>query len=396
MSNVADLLTADRLLELATEMVAIPSVTGNEQRLADWTAAFLSELGFRHLHRLPVPESGDSIVAEYGATHGPAVMLNFHLDTFPVCEGWTRDPLRPWRDGDRLYGLGAHDMKGGAACLLGAVEAIVRSGVELSGRLIVSATSDEENWSRGAHALIRSGALDGCVACLVPEPSNAGTLTIGQRGRHVFRLSFTGQAAHAAFGGGINAVTDAARVAARLAEPGTVDLGYDQRFDMTGSLCVIGLHGGGTLILVPEQAELFIDRHILPGETAEGAAAQIRAVVESCGIEGRYELSWDDRPTPAPGSFVVDPESTLVRTVREHLEREQGRAVRLVLGRSVADTSHFAVHGTVPTLICGPQGGNTCTADEYVDINSLVPTARTYVHSVLDLLNTAHSNEHRR
>jgi acetylornithine deacetylase/succinyl-diaminopimelate desuccinylase-like protein len=393
MSKAADLLTTDRLLELATEMIGIPSVTGNEQHLADWTAAFLNGLGFRDLRRLPVPESGESIVAEYGATRGPGVMLNFHLDTFPVCEGWTSDPLTPWREGDRLYGLGAHDMKGGAACLLGAIEAIVRSGVELPGRLLVSATSDEENWSRGAHAVIQSDALDGCVACLVPEPSHAGTLTIGQRGRHVFRLAFTGQAAHAAFGGGINAVTDAARVVARLAEPGAVDLGYDERFDMTGSLCVIGLHGGGTLILVPEQAELFIDRHILPVESAEGAAVQIRAVVDSCGIEGHYALSWDERPTPAPGPFVVDPGSVLVRTVREHLAREQGRAIRLVLGRSVADTSHFAVHGNVPTLICGPQGGNTCTADEYVEISSLVPTARTYVHSVLDLLNTERTND---
>lgn len=386
MPNPADLLSTERLLALAETLVAIPSVTGAEQRLADWTAAFLADLGFRNLRRLPVAESGESIVAEYGATNGPAVMLNFHLDTFPVCEGWTHDPLTPWIAGDRLYGLGAHDMKGGAACLLGAVEAIVRSGGELPGRLIVSATSDEENWSRGAHALINSGALEGCVACLVPEPSNAGTLTIGQRGRHVYRLAFSGQAAHAAFGGGINAVTDAAKVAARLAEPGVVDLGYAADFGMTGSLCVIGLHGGGTLILVPEQAELFIDRHILPGETAESAAAQIRAVVEACAIESRWELTWDERPTPAPGPFVVDPASILVQTVSAHLKREQNCDVKLVLGRSVADTSHFAVHGGVPTLICGPQGGNTCTADEYVTISSLLPTARTYVRSVLDLL----------
>lgn len=386
MTSAADLLSTDRLLALAGELVAIPSVTGEEQRLADWTAAFLGGLGFRNLRRLPVAESGESIVAEYGAPRGPALMLNFHLDTFPVCAGWTGDPLTPRLEGDRLYGLGAHDMKGGAACLLGAVEAIVRSGAELPGRLVVSATSDEENWSRGAHALIASGALEGCRACLVPEPSGAGTLTVGQRGRHIYRLAFTGRAAHAAFGGGVNAVADAARVAARLAEPGAVDLGHDERFAMAGSICVIGLRGGGTLILVPERAELFIDRHILPGESAAGAAGQIRAVVEACGIESRWELSWDERPTPAPGPFVVDPESALVRTVREHLAREQGREVRLALGRSVADTSHFAVHGGVPTLICGPQGGNTCTADEYVEVSSLLPTARTYVHSVLDLL----------
>jgi acetylornithine deacetylase/succinyl-diaminopimelate desuccinylase-like protein len=72
--------------------------------------------------------------------------------------------------------------------------------------------------------------------------------------------------------------------------------------------------------------------------------------------------------------------------VRKHLASEQGREVRLVLGRSVADTSHFAVHGGVPTLICGPQGGNTCEANEYVDVDSLLPVARTLVRSAIDLL----------
>lgn len=263
------------------------------------------------------------------------------------------------------------------------------SSVKLGGKLIVSATSDEENWSRGAHALIKSGWIDGCDYCLVPEPSDAGTLTIGQRGRHVFRLQFFGRTIHAAFGRGINAVADAAKVAARLHDPASVDLGYHPDFDLPGSLCVIGLHGGGTLILVPEYAELFIDRHILPGQTVAAAAAQIRAVVEQAGIESRYELSWDERPTPAPGPFLVSPDSDFVKTVKQHLEAEQGKPVCFVLGRSVADTSHIAVHGGIPTLICGPQGGNTCEANEYVQISSLLPTARVYVQSVLALLGKA-------
>jgi len=60
--------------------------------------------------------------------------------------------------------------------------------------------------------------------------------------------------------------------------------------------------------------------------------------------------------------------------------------VGLILGRSVADTNHFAVHGGVPTIICGPSGGNTCEANEYVELSSLPAIARTYVRSVLDLL----------
>ncbi len=81
-------------------------------------------------------------------------------------------------------------------------------------------------------------------------------------------------------------------------------------------------------------------------------------------------------------------DSAFVQTLKRNLERETGWDVGFVLGRSVADTNHIAVHGGVPTVILGPTGGNTCEANEYVNISSLVPVARTYVRSALDLLGT--------
>ncbi len=384
MQNLTDAIELARIVELAETLVSIPSVTGQEHEIADWTYEHLKAIGLAGVQRLPVQEAGDTIVGWIdGPASGPTMMLNFHLDTFPVCDGWNTDPLTPHLQDGRLYGLGAHDMKGGGACALAAVEALAQSGIELGGRLLVSATTDEENWSRGAHALIASGLLEGCQYCLIPEPSAPATLTIGARGRHVFDLTFRGQTSHAAYGEGINAVVDAARVVARLEE---IELGFDEAFGIGGSLCVIGFHGGGTLILVPEEAQVFIDRHILPGQTVEEAAAQIHTVVRETGISSTHELTWDERPTPAPAPYVVPPDSVFVQTAKRALERETGQPVEFVLSRSVADTNHFAVHGGVPTLICGPQGGNTCRANEYVEVDSLLHTARTLVQVVADLL----------
>lgn len=386
MANPVDLITEARLVELTQTLVSVPSVTGREHVLADWVYDHFRTIGLSGVQRLPVEEVADTIVGWIeGPADGPAMMLNFHLDTFDVFEGWQTDPFTPHLENGRLYGLGSHDMKGGAACVLAAVEALLQAGVELGGRLLVSATTDEENWSRGAHALINSGLLANCRYCLVPEPSAPGTLTIGQRGRHVFHLTFHGKTVHAAYGGGVNAVVDAAKVVALLSDSQAVDLGYHQEFERSGTLCVIGFQGGGTLILVPELAEVFIDRHILPGQTVEEAAAQIRAVVERAGIASTYDLTWDERPTPAPPPFLVPSDSHLVQTVAKYLAQEQKRDIKFVLGRSVADTNHFAVHGGVPTLICGPQGGNTCEANEYVEVASLVGVARVYVRSVMEL-----------
>jgi len=387
MTDPLELVDEDRLTELTKTLVSIPSVTNREHEISDWIYQKFKSLGLSDVRRLPVEEAGDTIVGWIdGPEDGPKMMLNFHMDTFGVFDGWDTDPFTPHVEGDRLYGLGAHDMKGGAACLLGTVEALVESGVEMGGRVLVSATSDEENWSRGAHELINNGLLKDCSYCMVPEPTAPATITIGQRGRHVFHLTFHGRTVSAAYDSGVNAVVDAARVTAALANMDEKALGYNEEFGMRGSLCVIGLHGGGTMILVPELAEVYVDRHILPGETVEDAAAQVRETIMGAGIEGTYEMKWDERPTPAPSSFIVPPDSLFVRTVKKILEDELGRDLRLILGRSVADTNHFAVHGGVPTIICGPSGGNTCEANEYVELSSLPVIARTYVRSVLDLL----------
>jgi acetylornithine deacetylase/succinyl-diaminopimelate desuccinylase-like protein len=379
-----DHLKKERIVELARTLVSIPSVTNQEQEIADWAYDHFRSLGLSNLQRFPVEDSGDSVIGWIdGRSDGPSLMLNFHLDTFPICAGWDSDPLKPHIENGRLYGLGAHDMKGGGACVLAAVEAILVSGLELGGRLIVSGTTDEENWSRGAHALINSGLLEGCQGCLIPEPSAPATLTVGARGRHVYHLVFRGKTAHAAYDEGINAVVDAAQVVANLEG---IDMGYHEEFDVRGSLCVIGFHGGGTLILVPEEAHVYVDRHILPGQSPEQAAAQIEEVVQNTGIESTYQLTWDERPTPAPAPYVVPADSRLVQTVKRNMERELGLPARLWLQRSVADTNHFAVHGGIPTLVWGPQGGNTCQANEYVEIDSLLAVTRTYVQTALDLL----------
>jgi succinyl-diaminopimelate desuccinylase len=384
-------LNQDRMVALAREIVAIPSVTNAEQAMSDYTASFLGSLGYT-VTRLPVPESGDTIVATYG-TGDQAVMLNFHLDTFDVFAGWQTDPFEPVTVGDRLYGLGAHDMKGGAACVLAIAEAIVRSGVTLPGRVIISATSDEENWSRGAHVMIDSGLLDGCVAALVPEPAAAATLTVGQRGRHVFRVRFNGKTVHAAFGGGINAAADAARFVAAVEEPEHVDLGWSEPFGLAGTLNVIGIHSGGTMILVPEVADVWIDRHILPGETLAHARHQIETVLKEVVRHSTWELFVDERPTPAPGPYIVPESSSLVQAMRTAIAIEYDSPVTLVLGRSVADTSHIAFHGGIPTVICGPQGGNTCEANEWLDLPSLLPTARAMTRGMVSLLSSPYRTE---
>jgi hypothetical protein len=82
---------------------------------------------------------------------------------------------------------------------------------------------------------------------------------------------------------------------------------------------------------------------------------------------------------------VVPAESAFTRVVRASLAHELGREVSLTLAQSVADVNHIAVHGGVPALTMGPWGGNTCEADEWIDLDSLVHIARAHVNAVLGM-----------
>lgn len=386
MINRIDRISADRVIELTKTLVEIPSETGKEQELAEWMIDFYTGLGLSGITKLPVKDAGDTVFATLKGEGGPKMMLNYHIDTFDAFEGWKTDPFRAVEDGGRIYGLGAHDMKGGTACALAALEAIVESGVELGGDLIISGTSDEEYWSRGVHELIKTGLLSGCKYCIVPEPAERGSLIIGQRGRHVFKLRFYGSSVSAAYDEGINAVVDASRVVAEFEKHKPNGFGYIPEYDMRGTLCVTGFHGGGDKIYVPELAEVTIDRHILPGQTVNDAAQLINRIIDDVDIGGRYELTWDERPTPAPTSYITPPTSPLVKFARQNLEAELGETVSLTLARSVADTNHIAVHGGVPTIIMGPSGGNTCEANEWVDEDSLPVITKAITRTVLDLM----------
>ena len=383
-----DHITKERVIEITKTLVEIPSETGKEKVIGDWLIAFFEELGLSEITRLPVEEAGDTVYAVYKGGDGPKLMLNFHIDTFDAFEGWDTPPFKVVEKEGRLYGLGAHDMKGGAACALVALEALVKSGTRLGGDLIISGTSDEEYWSRGAHELIKSGILAGCEYCIVPEPADHATILIGQRGRHVFKLRFYGSSISAAYDEGINAIVDASKVIAEFEKHKPDGFGYLPEYGMRGTLCVTGFHSGGDKIYVPELSEVTIDRHILPGQTVEDAADQIKRIITEADIKGRYELTWDERPTPAPTSYITPPDSKLVQTAKRCLEAELGEEVRFELARSVADTNHIAVYGELPTIIMGPSGGNTCEANEWVDIKSLPQITRAIINSVRELLGT--------
>lgn len=129
-----------------------------------------------------------------GTGGGRSIMLSGHIDVVQRGSKWTQDPFGGKIIGNRLYGRGAVDMKGGIAAMTCAVKAIQESGMKLKGDIRIGTVVDEEAGGMGTLALVAEGyRADGC---LITEPTHLkiaplcrgilwGELTIEGRAGHI-------------------------------------------------------------------------------------------------------------------------------------------------------------------------------------------------------------------
>src|SRR5262249_55174184 len=138
----ADAVDAGWTTAALERLVRVPSVTGDEGAVQDAVADLLAEIGIPAERLEPDPAEaradragpgeempGDRlriVLGRLGSGGGRRIVLVGHVDVVPVGDPatWTRDPWAAERDGDRLYGRGAVDMKGGVASILGALHAL--------------------------------------------------------------------------------------------------------------------------------------------------------------------------------------------------------------------------------------------------------------------------------
>jgi len=375
-SWLRDLLDPEQASALAAELVAIRSYPGQEgpvqRHLAGWLEANGLEPEFQSTE-------GDrpNVIARIENGSGPTLLLNGHVDTVLAVEGWSSDPWTPRREGDRLYGLGAADMKSGVAAAMLATRALARNRERWRGSVVFSSVVDEEAYSIGARALITSGiSADYCVV----TESSWDRPALGSVGKTLVRIDVTGKAAHASWPwDGINAATEAARLVARLDE---IPLLEHPR--MRGSRCVLSFAGGNDqyVITVPEKARVILNRMIVAGESSASVLAEVQALIDDLESPARFELTIDPPYYPP---WETDTEHPLALALTRAYAAEAGHAPEWGYS-GFGDMNLFSEEAGIPTVMIGPRGDNFHQADEWVDVPSIAATSRLLVRMALDLL----------
>jgi acetylornithine deacetylase/succinyl-diaminopimelate desuccinylase family protein len=399
--KASSLIKEDDMVKLLRELVNIKSPFFEEGEITDYLRGRLSyynrlQTEIHHYEEKDITGfKGENLIVRLnGKGGGPRMLINGHVDTVPLCDGWTVDPYKGIEKDGRLYGLGALDMKAGIVASVFLLEALIEADVELKGDLLFTAVSDEEGpYGLGTHYTIMDGITDGCDFAIIPEPSGPFApggekfpcVALGSRGTAVYHVKVKGKSAHGATPEkGINAVEDAARIITALIDQ--LNLGNHPLLGR-GTMCITNLRGGEKYLLVPEEASFTIYRHTVEGD-ADLALREVTEIVGNLGLESRVEIKLRDLPHPEAYflPWTIDEGTPLVQSLKRGSTQLLGREMITTYFRSESDANHIAPRLKIPTVLFGPDGANFHAADEYVEIKTMVDTARIMLYTVMDLL----------
>ena len=175
-NTIAAGITDQQVLALEQAAIRIPSTTFEEGPLADHFANYMSDLGLdvemmevTHWAK-PGQKTRQPIGRLKGTGGGPSLMLNGHMDPGVEMSGWSVDPYGAKFEDGWIWGMGAHDDKGGCVAAICALEAIVRSGIRLKGDVLMTPVVAHKLGGAGTRALLRHGVK--ADLCINMEHSN--------------------------------------------------------------------------------------------------------------------------------------------------------------------------------------------------------------------------------
>lgn len=364
--------TTDVLARLVRTDSVNPSLVAGaagEVAIADLTGGMLADLGMEVHRHEPAPGRPSIVGRLAGTGGGRSLMLNAHYDTVGV-DGMA-DPFGATiRDG-RLYGRGAYDMKGALAACIGAVQALVREGVRLSGDLLIAAVADEEHASLGTQDLLARYPVDGAI---VTEPTSL-RLCVAHKGFVWAEITALGRAAHGSRPDlGIDANARMGRVLTALAaHEDALRARTPHPLLGHGSIHAATLHGGTGLSTYAAESRVGIERRTLPGETGDAVLADLEALLAGLrAADPTLDVRLEHLLTRAPFEARVD--SPLAEVLERVATPVLGRAPERVGETPWMDAALLAGAGA-DTIVFGPHGEGAHAAVEWVDLRSVFDCA---------------------
>jgi succinyl-diaminopimelate desuccinylase len=384
LSRALERIDEKRIVELAKELIEVPSVTGDEKAVMSRAKGMLEDAG------VPVALHGgeDRPIIEAVLNPGAEKQLIFngHLDVVPIArpEAWTKDPWKPVIEEGRLYGRGSSDMKSSCAVMIHTMELLSELDLPLS--VGVHLVPDEEKGAQFGSKIL----VDKIVASEVRRPdyvvigeqSNLN-VRVAERGMFGFQVKFLGRAAHTAAcrTTGVNAIAKASKGV--LALEHHIDrfhpwIGYPMQ-------SVNLIQGGLVTNQVPAECTITVDRRLVVGETADDVVASVKEDLDRAG-EGDPDWVWEFvAPKDGNGDWIympanyTAPDTPLGKAFMKAVHRALGSEPHLYVEWAGSTDGRLYRLAGIQTIGFGPVGFGAHGPDEFVYVDSLMKQARVYL-----------------
>jgi acetylornithine deacetylase len=404
----------DQAITFLRELIAIPSVTGDEGAVQRFVSNYMSKIGLdvdmwetnweelkKHPGYRPVDrgyEGRPNIVATLSGTGGGrSLLLNGHTDVIPVGngEGWTDNPWSASIKDGHIYGRGSCDMKSGVASHILAVQYLKELGLTPRGDVLINVVVDEEVSGHGTLDTVIRGykadaGISGETSDLAVQPACIGRIW--------FEIEIHGKPAgiQQRYLGisGIDLGNKIAKAVADLEAKRVATITHPLYPNALDSLpCIIGsFQAGNYPSAFPASCLLRGSIGTVPGEDHEGVKQSLVDQITRAAADD----SWMELHPPKVRFVGYDAQASeiprdhaIVDTVCRNYTRVTGKTPVISGRQGAADTRFLNEYGNTPTVIFGP--GSTAVMhanDEYVSINDFITSIKVMALSIYDWCNS--------
>ncbi len=382
-----------------------PNPPGDTRSTADYIKAYLDKQGLGYRIIAPHPEMPNIVASFDGGSPGKHLVLNGHIDVFPVADdglGWTKDPWGGELIDGKIYGRGVADMKCGTTASIFTYIYLSRIKQRLNGKLTLTAVSDEETFGPyGARYLMEHHPEVHGDALLNGEPSGPVSVRFGEKGPLWIEFAVQAPGAHGAYTHASKSATKTAMALAseleRLVdiEPiisdnvsRAIDAGRDAMDVAMGAgagaivdkvTLNIGLMKGGVKVnMVPSSASFEADIRLPLGVSRERVIAAIEDI-----LKAYPEVTMKETNCNLPS--WVDPHCDIIQIVQETVQELRGFRPTPIVSLGGTDARLWR-YRNILTCVYGPFPYGMGSFDEYVDVEDFLHIVRTHVLSAYDYL----------
>lgn len=352
-------------LDLLKKLVAIPSESQNEAAIAHFLYSLLEDMGMKaRLQHI----SGKSynVIAEIKGRrvqdHGKRLLLGGHIDTVSENNHWRTDPYCLTEEGDRLYGLGAGDMKGGLAAQITVLKKLLDSGLDFAGEIEFIGLADEERHSIGANFYVEEKKQDKSADFAIFAEPHYDNIVTGATGKILLKLEVQGKAGHASTPeSGINAIDCMVKFLTVLNEI-YMPMYYEGK---AASFCVLQMasHYEGYSLNIPEECLVLLNKQLTVEERADIFIQKLKALYQEHVGKGIFTVT---KEIPCYSSYQISHREEHLQRLLGVIHSQNCKEPELRINQSVSDGNVLYSELGIPTILFGPQGIDFHKENEYL------------------------------